>query len=308
MTGAGRQGGAATGARNICCQGRRPPKTAGLRPGGSDAMTVGQASGEGTTAGRIKSLKDGYGVVLDSTLPLPLVRQLGPRPHGRVQVRAWLRDKRREEDVNALISSLNWCSGSRAPFAADSVPTPRQYLVKARVRELVDRSLPTFAIPGQRVAFLKLLRGRDVYDTRDGGLSLASFRSVLKISMPTTTAGSLRVETAVTGETRQYLENGMERMLRSRQEISEMKERLGIIPKMDKTLASNRRRYLQLVRALLKRDMVTLIDVDEVLEHAGVFLVEKPGQDTQRLIIDARASNVHFLLPLGVSLVTSEGL
>ena len=61
-----------------------------------------------------------------------------------------------------------------------------------------------------------------------------------------------RVETVVTGET----ENGMERVLRVRQEIS------GIIPYMDKTLASNRRRYLQLVRALLKRDMVTLIEVD----------------------------------------------
>ena len=72
----------------------------------------------------------------------------------------------------------------------------------ARVRELVDRSLPTFAIPGQRVAFLKLLRGRGVYDTRDGGLSLASFRSVTKISMLATTAGSPRVETVVTGETR----------------------------------------------------------------------------------------------------------
>ena len=87
-----------------------------------------------------------------------------------------------------------------------------------------------------------LLRGRGVHDTRDGGLSLASFRSVSEILMPTTTAGSPRVETLVTGETRQYLENGMERMLRSRQEISEMKERLGIIPHMDRTLASNWRR------------------------------------------------------------------
>ena len=75
-----------------------------------------------------------------------------------------------------------------------------------------------FAIPGQRAAFLKLLRGRGVYDARDGGLSLASFRSVSKISMPTSTAGSPRVETVVTGETRRYLENGMERMLRSRQD------------------------------------------------------------------------------------------
>ena len=100
----------------------------------------------------------------------------------------------------------------------------------------------------------------------------------------------------MTGETRQYLENGMERM----------KQRLGIIPCMDRTLASNRRCYLQLVRALLKRDMVSLTEVDEVREHAGVFLVEKPGKDTQRLIIDARVSNLHFLPTLGVSLVTSK--
>ena len=107
--------------------------------------------------------------------------------------------------------------GNRVPFASDSAATPRLELDIARVRELVDRSLPTFAIPGQRVAFLKLLRGRGVYDTRDGGLSLASHRSVSKISMPTTIAGSLRVETVVTGDTRQYFENGMERLLRSRQ-------------------------------------------------------------------------------------------
>ena len=149
-------------------------------------------------------------------LPVAPGSALGPRPQEWRQVRAWLRDKRREEDVNALISSLNWCPGSRAPFASGSVPTPRQDLVTARVRELVDRSLPMFAIPGQRVAFMKLLRGRGVYDTRDGGLSLASFFVLCQKSMPTTTAGSPRVETVVTGETRQYLENGMERMLRSR--------------------------------------------------------------------------------------------
>ena len=66
-----------------------------------------------------------------------------------------------------------------------------------------------------------------MYDPRDGGLILASFRSVSRISLPAIPAGSLRVETVVTVETRQYLENDMERMLRSRQEISEMKERLG---------------------------------------------------------------------------------
>ena len=81
----------------------------------------------------------------------------------------------------------------------------------------------------------------------------------------------------MTGETRQYLENGMERVLRSRQEISEI-ARLGIIFYMDKTMASNRRRYLQLVRALMKRDMVTLIEVDEVREHAGVSWWRSQGK------------------------------
>ena len=38
---------------------------------GSGAMTMNQASGTGTTTGRIKSLKDGYGVVLDTIFPLP---------------------------------------------------------------------------------------------------------------------------------------------------------------------------------------------------------------------------------------------
>ena len=54
--------------------------------------------------------------------------------------------------------------------------------------------------------------------------------------------------------------------------------------------------------------MVNLVGVDEVREHVGVFLVEKPGKDTQRLIIDARVSHLHFLPPPRISLVTSEGL
>ena len=37
-----------------------------------------------------------------------------------------------------------------------------------------------------------------------------------------------RVETVVTGERRQYLENGMERMLRSSTEVAEMTEKAGI--------------------------------------------------------------------------------
>ena len=113
------------------------------------------------------------------------------------------------------------------------------------------------------MACLKLLRGRGVCDARDGGLSLASFRSVSKISMPTTTAGSPRA--VVTGETRQYLENGMERMLRSKQEISEMKERLGIIPHGQNF-------------GLQSEALFTLIEVVEVREHAVFSWWTKQGK------------------------------
>ena len=70
------------------------------------------------------------------SFPLPSVHELGPRPQRRKQVRAWLSDKRCEEDVNTLISNLNRCSWSQTPCATDLVPTPRQGLVIARVREL----------------------------------------------------------------------------------------------------------------------------------------------------------------------------
>ena len=178
----------------------------------------------------------------------------------------------------------------------------------AQIRELLDRSLPTFAIQGQRVTLMKLLRDREVYDTRDDGFSLTSFRSVSKISMSTITAGSHRVETVMTGETRRYLENDMERILRGRREISEMKDRLDIIPCMDRILVSNRRRYLQLVRVFLKRDMTDFIEADEVRERVSVFLGEIRGKDIQRLIIDTRVSILHFLYATEVSLMTSEAL
>ena len=48
--------------------------------------------------------------------------------------------------------------------------------------------------------------------------------------------------------------------------------------------------------------------MDEVREHAEVFLVEERGTNTQRRIIGARVSNMDFLPPPGVTLVTSEGL
>ena len=63
-------------------KGGGPPKKACSRIGGSDTMTVNQASGSGTTVDRIKSMGNGHGVVLDTLFPLPSVHEWGPRPQG----------------------------------------------------------------------------------------------------------------------------------------------------------------------------------------------------------------------------------
>ena len=75
--------------------------------------------------------------------------------------------------------------------------------------------------------------------------------------------------------------------------VQELKRECGVKPYTDKTLASSRRRYLQLALALLARDLVELIPIEEVREEVGVFLVEKKGKVTHRFIIDVRLSNLH---------------
>ena len=95
----------------------------------------------------------GYGVELDQLFPLPLVFELGPRPPRRRQVRARLRDRRREDDSMAPSLPSIFAQVRGHPLLLIRRFTARQNVVTARVRELVDRTLPTFAIPGQRARF-----------------------------------------------------------------------------------------------------------------------------------------------------------
>ena len=143
VTGAGRQGGATTSTGDGADEKEHlpPTKTARSRAGGSDALTLNQASGIGTTIGRIKSLEGGCGVVLDSLFPLPS------------RFMNWGRVRR---------------GGNRCPRLGDIAG------------QGVGRSVPTFAIPASGFSEAA---ARPWYDMCDGGLSLASFRSVSKISL-----------------------------------------------------------------------------------------------------------------------------
>ena len=91
-------------------------------------------------------------------------------------------------------------------------------------------------------------------------------------------------------------------------EISEMKERLVVIPYMDKLWSSIRKRYLQLVRVLLKRVLFTLIEVEWETRVSWRFL---GGKVWERYITsDYRYENKKsaFLISVWNSFVISEDL
>ena len=78
-----------------------------------------------------------------------------------------------------------------------------------------------------------------------------------------------------------------------------------VTPYLDPVLKRNRAKYIKLVRRCLGCGLLTLsLKCREVV---GLFFVTKKDQ-TIRLITDCRASNVHFLDPPGVELVTGEGM
>ena len=112
-SGAGLQGAGdgADGEGTSASKGERPPKDGGLeawrqRRNDRDPRPV----EKGTTAGRIKSLKDGYRCCVRFHLSVTAGSWVGTASAGADAGARYV--KRREEDVNALISSLNKRSGS----------------------------------------------------------------------------------------------------------------------------------------------------------------------------------------------------
>ena len=256
--------------------------------------TVGGAE---PTADRIQARSGRCGVKLDGLFPLHLLKDAGGRPVGRTRVRRWRQEVRQVADQDALITSLNWCAGCNTPTARidPALCGPGLRSVYARIMGLVSDTAPVAAIPNRRAAFLELLRGRCVYDQRDGGLNLVSFRSVSRISLPSSTAGSPAVETVVSDAARQFLGGDLQRMLRSNDEVKALKEAKKITPYMDRILATSRRRYLQVIRALLKRDMVTMLDPSEVHEHVGLFFGGEERQGDPE--VDHRCEGCQPALP-----------
>ena len=251
-------------------------------------MTAGDGTAGEQPRGRFRpGARGGYGLELATTFPLLRVPQVHAGRHeAGASYRASRAERQRLKDINDVLDSLNWCAGHKTP----SEPRPRidnsggvppctsQPRAEARAAEGIDDFLNGHAIVPQRAAFLELLKGRGVYDVDTTGLTLAPFSTVAAISIPLTSEGAPWLVDIAPSSALHYLESGMQRMLRSEQEYSEMLAANPVTPYWDRALLRSRRKYLRLVKSLLKRGLVGLHRPGSVKRaRRFVFRAQKAG-------------------------------
>ena len=210
---------------------------------------------------------------------------------------------------NEVVDGLNSYSGRST--GACSPPGAEEFtvLAESRLSDVLRQQRAPADTPCPAAAFRELLRGRDAYASQaSGGQNIAPFRSAKLISMPDDVRDAPAVADLVS-DADFYLGNGLERMLRPESEhVARDSELAGIRPHVDPSLLRSRRKYLAVVRRLLKSGLFRLIHAADRKEDVGIFFVAKKGKSKVRLVIDARRSNVHFASPPSVDLLTGEGL
>ena len=244
-------------------------------------------------------------IELANVFPLPLMR--APPGRGRRATRRL----RHARECNETLEGLNWFAGFMPNQPAEnSFPCNAfQEKVWARVDQLVYEMGPPSETPSSQAAFQELLRGRSVYGIgADGGLSLATFRSPSQVSMSDDVASVPSVLDLVP-DSDHYFGQGMQRMLRTCDDYKELCEKLGPVKVYtDRKLLASREKYLSLIRRLVESGLFRLLLEEDAIEQVSIFFVIKKGKALVRLVIDARASNRHFVAPPGVSLCSTEGM
>ena len=240
--------------------------------------------------------------------PLPLrpfvTRAAGP---GRRAGQKEAGRRRRANDFNGVVKALNWMAGvgdAVRPLSSNSEQAAVHALIEDRMFRLWAFDEAT---PSPKAAFMALLKGRSVYDADVGRANLTSFSKVALVSLPESLDGAPFVDEAVPAEALHFLEEGYERMLRPVEEAAAEDAALGEIrPYWDPVLQRNRRKFLTLVRHLLRLGLVVALPAGSAREHAALFFVKKPGKSKCSVIVDARRANRVFAKPPGVSMAIAE--
>ena len=114
------------------------------------------------------------------------------------------------------------------------------------------------------------------------------------------------LESPLRSSVRSYLDTYEQRLLGAVSEVADMDTRLGPVGRyFDPVFQHSRRNHRSFVRDLVEAGSVGFVEA--AVTHVGLFLVAKKA-GAQRFIIDARASNPHFLRPQSGPLLTREGL
>ena len=134
--------------------------------------------------------------------------------------------------------------------------------------------------------------------------SLTVFQSS-RVARPQDGSKAPNLVRLLSSSARSFLDTSKQRMLRPVSEVADMETRLGPAGRhVDPVFQHSWRRYVGFNRDLVKAGSVGFAGT--AVAHIGLFFVAK-NAGVQRFIIDARASNRHFLNPPSGPLVEFQG-
>ena len=215
---------------------------------------------------------------------------LGRDPHRDLPPKGFVQrvETLRRHLVDDALSALNWLSGKRepAPFARNQMQDACVWRVDIlqRVRSLCK--------------LLQRLCPRSC-----GGSTLIASLSISKLSLPVDATGACCLLSVLPDSAERYLREP-ERMVKDALHCAQVMS-TAPEPYFDLVLVHRRRTYLELVRLLARRGTVRF--AIEPKEKVGLFAARNDDGLKQRLIVDARRSNLCFRPSPNVSLLSSEG-
>ena len=186
------------------------------------------------------------------------------------------RIRRRIDDVNEAVDSLNWLAG-RGP-SLSSTPSPMQRQVLSRLDGLAFRQQPKGGVPAPEEALCELLRGGSPYDWKPTNETLASYQAEL-VSIPDDVRGCPDLGQVLPRDDLRYLEEKSELMLRCVEDLDQSEP---IAPYWDPKLKFNKKEYHRLVQRL--HGVGYFHFTTRPASSVGIFFVWKSSRTRLRLI------------------------
>jgi len=212
----------------------------------------------------------------------PTVVAGGSRTAGR---RALIRRATRR-DANSAVAALNALYGCRTAHAGAT--TEAQAGVLQHVLATCRDARQDFVCTGAKEAFHELLGPKADYN--GGSCTVVEYDSE-KVSLPALGGAAVDLGTVLDGAAVSALENFESQLLADEDVVWERQHSQKVVDYMDTSLASDRAKYLEFLRSLVKRGLLRVSRRRR--GRIKPFFVEKKG-GKQRLVFDCRSVNQLF--------------